>query len=156
MANPKVFNGVRDSFTILCTFYTEVAQEVGRDRAVELYGKYGEGFGEMIGNIIKDHKEDKKAAKKVAARLEEMMEGFGISPKLEITPTKILSHIHACPIYDGFLAAGIDHETIESMCRSASGCEAAALERVVPDAGISLAKFRTVPDDFCTEEFKLA
>jgi hypothetical protein len=156
MAKPQVFNGVRDTCTILGTFFTEVSQEVGKERATELYGKYGDGFGEMIGNMIKEHQGEKKAAKKVAAQLGELFEGFGVGAKMEVSPTTILTHSHACPIYDGFQAAGLDHETIEAMCRSAAGCEAAALKRIVPDAELALTKFRATADDFCTEEIKLA
>ena len=121
-----------------------------------MYGKYGHGIGEMIGNMIKDHRGDRKPAKRVGARLRELYEKFGIDAKMEIGQTTIRAHTRVCPIYDGLMAAGLDHETIEGMCRSALGCQAAALGRVVPDAGVSLTKFRARPDDFCTEEITLA
>lgn len=156
MAKPHVYNAVRDSFTILGTFFAQVATEVGKERAIEMYGKFGGAIGEMIGNMIKDHRGDRKPAKRVGARLRELYEKHGIDARLEIGQTVIKAHSNVCPIYDGLMAAGIDHETIEAMCRSALACQAASLGRVVPDAGVSLTKFRAKPDDFCTEETTLA
>ena len=156
MANPQVFNAVRDSCTILGRFFTEVSQEVGEKRAAEMYGKYAEGFGEAIGNLIKENKGQEAATEKIAAGLDVMFAGFGIDGKFDITPATIECHTTACPIYDGFLAAGLEHQTIETMCRSAGKCEATALERIVPDAEISLVKFKEKADDFCTEVIKLS
>lgn len=156
MANPQVFNAVRDSFTILGMFFNEVAREVGTERATEMYAKYAEGFGEAIGSLIREHQADEEAAQKVAAGLEVMFAGFGIEGEFDIAPTTIHFSTSACPIYDGLHAAGVDHHTIEAMCRAASECEATAARRLVPEAEISLTKFRDGADDVCTEVIKLA
>jgi hypothetical protein len=156
MAKDEVFTAVRDSCTILGGFLTEVFQEVGRDRATEMYGRVFDGFGEMIANVVEEHRGDSEGAGKVAAYLEQLYEGFGIDAELEISPTTILTHSHACPFYDGYKAAGLGHETIESLCHSAIACEAAAFKRTVPDGNLSLTRFRATPDDFCTEAIELA
>ena len=155
MANPHVYNAVRDSMAILGSFYAQVAEEVGRERATEMYGKYAEGFGERIAGIIHEHRDEPYAAQKVASGLREMMEGFGIDAKLDVGLTMIRVETPNCPIYDGLRAAGLDHEVVESMCTAASSCEAAALQRVFPEAEISLPHFRNGPDDTCIEEIRL-
>lgn len=156
MAKEEVFDAVRDSCTVLGGFFSEVAQDLGMERTTEMYGRVFDGFGEMIANVVEEHRGDADAAGKVAARLEQMYHGFGIEAEMEVSPTTILAHSHACPFYDGYRAAGLDHDIIESMCRSAMACEAAAFTRMVPDGTMSLPKFRATPDDFCTEKIELA
>lgn len=156
MAKEEVFNAVKESFTLFGGFFTEVSQDVGPERATEMYGRVFDGMGELFGTMVEEHRGDEEAAGKVAAALEQLNHAFGMYPEMEITPTRILVHSHACPIYDGYRAAGLDHDTIEAMCRSSVACEAAAFRRIVPDGNMSLAKFRAAPDDFCTEAIDLA
>jgi hypothetical protein len=156
MASKEVFDAVRDASTVLGGFFSEVAQDLGMDRATEMYGRVFDGFGEMIGNVVAENRGEDDAASATAAYLEQMYEAFGLEAEIEIGPTTVLAHSHACPFYDGFLAAGLDHDTIESMCRSAMACEAAAFNRIVPDGTMSLPRFRATQDDFCTERIDLA
>lgn len=156
MAQQEVYDAVKESFTILGGFFTEVSQDVGPERATEMYGRVFDGMGELFGTMAAKHRGDADISGKVAAELEQLYPAFGIDPEMEISPTRILVHSHACPIYDGYRAAGLDHDTIEAMCRSSVACEAAAFRRIVPDGNMSLAKFRAAPDDFCTEAIELA
>ena len=156
MAQREVYDAVKESFTILGGFFTEVSQDVGPERATEMYGRVFDGMGELVGNIAAKHPGDAEISGKVAAELGQLYRAFGIDPEMEIGPTRILVHYRVCPFYDGYRAAGLDHDTIEAMCRSAVACEAAAFKRVVPDGSMSLAKFRATADDFCTEAIELA
>jgi len=156
MAQREVYDAVKESFTILGGFFTEVSQDVGPERATEMYGRVFDGMGELVGNIAAKHRGDADISSKVAAELGQLYRAFGIDPEMEIGPTRILVHSHTCPFYAGYSAAGLDHATIESMCRSSVACEAAAFKRTVPDGNMSLRKFRATPDDFCTEAIELA
>ena len=100
MAHEEVFNAVRDSCTLIGGFVTEVAQEVGMERATEMYGRVFEGFGEMIANVVEEHRGDAEAAGKVAAELEQLNDSFGMEPGMEISPTTLLVHSRSCPFYD--------------------------------------------------------
>ena len=156
MAQKEVYNAVKESFTLFGGFFTEVSQDVGMERAAEMYGRVFDGMGELVAKVVEEHRGDEDATGKVAAALEELYEAIGVSPEMEITPTRVLVHSHSCPFYDGYRAAGLDHDTVEAMCRSAVACEAAAFKRIVPDGTLSLSKFRDASDDFCTETIDLA
>jgi hypothetical protein len=156
MAKEEVYKAVKESCTILGKFFTEVSQDVGLERAAAMYGRVFDGIGEMMGGVVEQNLGDAEAAGNAAAQLEQMYDAFGINPDMEIGPTRIQVHTRTCPFYDGYAAAGLHHDTIEAMCRSAVACEAAAFKRIVPDGNLSLHKFRATPDDFCTEAIDLA
>jgi hypothetical protein len=103
--------------------------------------------------MIKDHPGD---AATVATEMNAMQESFGLKATMEVGTSTITNHVEACPIYDGLLMSGIDHDTIGELCRASASCESAAVKRIVPDADASLKEFRSGPDGVCIEEIKLA
>jgi hypothetical protein len=80
------------------------------------------------------------------------MMGF-VDATVEATPTSLIYKTHKCPLYEGFLEAGVDHKTIAAHCQGKDNAGEIQAQRYLgSDAGLKLRKFRSGPDDYCIEE----
>jgi hypothetical protein len=147
MASEVAFNAAKSVFTMYGAFFKTVAQEIGMERALALHAEYGEAWGAVLADTLKKQGIEKG--------LKEMSESMGFSSEIEVSPSKIVSKVYQCPCYEGFKAAGLDHETIKAMCHRMGEAENASLKKLVPNASATLIKFRSAPDDFCQEEIEM-
>jgi hypothetical protein len=133
----------------------DVAGELGMDRALELHAKQGENFGTALAGMLRDRQGDGDLKiENLTAVFSEAGEGFGLSPDVEETPTKVSFTHHACPIYNGLKMAGWTHEEIKAACEGMAGKEIAALKEAFPQLS-GCVEFRSTPEDPCVEEFSL-
>lgn len=71
---------------------------------------------------------------------------------VEESPQKVVAKYSNCPIYEAAQQMGIDHATIEHMCRSGPGrFMDVAAKQLNPGLKYQL-KFRPTPDDTCKEK----
>jgi len=156
MQKEDAFNATRVMSTLYGGFYKEVAKEIGREKALALHAKQGEGFGDMLAGMLRAQVADKglnmKTLSSVACGPPAV---FGMTPEVEERATSLKLHTHQCPMYDGWKEAGLDHETIGSMCRATATAEYAALTKEFPQVSVRL-EFRSAPDKACVEEYTLA
>jgi hypothetical protein len=156
MQKEDAFNATKVMCTVYAGFFKDVAKEIGTERAVVLYAKQGEPFGAMLAGMVRAQVADTGLnIKTLSSVLSTAPAVFGMTPEIEETATAVTLHNHQCPFYDGFREAGLDHETIGSMCRAMAATEYAALTKGLPQVSARV-EFRAAPDKACIEEFSLA
>jgi hypothetical protein len=137
-------------------FFKDVAKEIGSEKALALHAKQGEPFGAMLAGMLQAQAADKGLTITTLSSVVSAAPAiFGMTPEVEETATLVKLHTHQCPMYDGWKEAGLDHETIGSMCRAVAATEYAALTKAVPQVSARL-EFRSAPDKACVEHYSLA
>ena len=155
MPREAAFKSGRMAFAVYGGFFKDVAEEIGIERALALHVKQGDRFGAMLAGTMKERLSRKPLdTRTLASVLSEADAAFGLSFEIEQDPTSVTVRGHACPIYDGLKAAGVDHQTIELMCRGISAAEVAELKKSYPQLSASL-RFRSTPEGSCVEEWAL-
>jgi len=155
MGREDTFTSATNAFSMYGGFFKDVAQEIGREKALSLYAKQGELIGTMLAGMMKGQLgEEDLDMRTLASAWSAGFERSGFTFEIEENLTSIKMSVFQCPIYEGFVRAGLDHKTIESACRGISAAECAALKKVFPQLSGCL-KFRTAPDKPCVEEFFL-
>jgi hypothetical protein len=79
---------------------------------------------------------------------------LGMTPEIENNANSFALSWRRCPMYEGLRMAGLDHATIEAMCKCSTEAGYAAHKKVFPQLSGAL-KFRVAPDQPCVEEFTL-
>jgi hypothetical protein len=156
MQKEDAFNATKVMSTLYGGFFKEVAKEIGREKALALQAKQGEAFGDMMAGMLRAQVADKGLnIKTLSSVVSAAPAVFGMTPEVEEAATSFKLHSHQCPMYDGWKEAGLDHETIGSMCRALAATEYAALTKAFPQVSARL-EFRSAPDRACVEEYSLA
>ena len=116
---------------------------------------YAEAFARQL-ELLKDRQGDSDlSVQNLTQVFSEVGQGFGLSPEVEETPTKVSFTHHVCPIHDGLKMAGWTHEEIKAACEAMAGSEIAALKEAYPQLS-GCVTFRATPDEPCVEEFSLS
>jgi hypothetical protein len=155
MSREDTFNGVRAGFLYKFAYFNTVAQEIGMERALALYTKMEEEMGAASGKMIKEQAGVEEIDAKTAQTLiGSSLEGIGMRFEvLEESPQRVVFKPGKCPVYEAARMLGMDHETIEAICRAGSirGMDATA-KQLNPNLSFELRTFRAGPDDSCIEE----
>jgi hypothetical protein len=139
-------------------YMNAVAQELGWERAIALYSDMAEGLGALQGKMIKEQAGIEDVDAETAHKLlKSVLDSLGMcSEVIEAGPQRVVSRPGRCPIYDSARMMGIDHETIEKLCRAGAIRSMAAMTRQLnPDLSYELRAFRASPDGSCIEEIVL-
>jgi len=159
MATEDKFDGAKKVFTMFFAYLNTVAQEIGMEQAAALDTKVDETMGTAQGKMIKEQagieEIDVKAATLMA--INSIREDFGIiSEVIEESPQRAVTRCARCPVYEAAQTAGLDAETIETLCRTGSiRYMDAMVKQLNPNLSYQLRKFRSAADDFCEEEILL-
>jgi len=118
-------------------FFKTVAQEIGMERALAIHAKLGEPFGIQIGEAFKQKFGNKKPdTESLKAIFQPIYTSFGaytrITYEYKVTPKTLSIVIAKCPLYEGFKAAGLDHETIGKMCKAMIKVELSQVRSLYP------------------------
>jgi len=148
------FNAAQNAFQWTGMIFQNVVQEIGLDRARELcikpFEHYCQGRAKQITTALENNELDLKS---IAAQDEMFWLTGGYDTKVEATPTSLITTTNKCPLYDGFLAAGIDHSTIEALCRGKDDAGDAQYKQLLGShAGLKMRRFRSGSADYCIEE----
>jgi hypothetical protein len=137
-------------------FFKAVAQEIGMKRALALQAKLGEPFGAQIGETLKqkfgNKNPDTESLKNI---LQPMYKRFGFTnEEYKVTPKTLSITFPSCPFYEGFKAAGLDHETIMNMCKAMGDVEYNLVKNLYPKVEPN-AQFRESPKGSCLEKWTI-
>jgi hypothetical protein len=140
-------------------FFKAVAQEIGIERALALHARLGQPFGVQIGEALKQKFVNKKPdTESLKAIFQPMYTHFGAYTSLtyeyKVTPKTLSIVIAKCPLYDGFKAAGLDHETIGKMCKAMIEVELSHAKNLYPKIEGS-AQFKDSPEGSCVEKWTI-
>jgi len=158
LTKEETFNAAKNVFSFNGAFFNNVAQEIGLERALNLYTKTSEMTGVQMGQMTKEQMGIKELDAKTAAMVaRSVVSGFGISNvDAEEKPTSVLIKVHECTMHEGYRAVGMDDETIEAICRKGSlRFLDTFFKQLDPNASYQLKRFRSAPDDCCEEEITL-
>jgi hypothetical protein len=155
MAQDDKLVGARNAFSLYFAFMSDVAGEIGLQRAVDLSDARDELTGTQRGRMIKQEtgtaEFDIKAAAK--ATRDSIYQDFGITSKVvDETPKSVVVQCGRCPVYEGASMAGFDHDSIGTQCcAGAIRYVDALVKELNPDLSYELRKFRTSGEGFCEE-----
>jgi predicted ArsR family transcriptional regulator len=155
MAAQDAVNAARFAYTAYDTFLMGVAQEIGLDCALEVQAKAMEAMGTAQGQMLKEQTGIEQAdAQMVYGILSQMLDGVGFATKvMEAGPERVTFRAAQCPIYEAGRLIGLDHTTIEAICRSGGICTMDAVTRQLnPNLRYQLRTFRSSAEAGCVEE----
>ncbi len=155
MGRKDVYNGMASGISILGLYFKSATDNLGQEKALDLYEKVGENFGAGNAQTWKEKFNGKTpTAKELRDTLSTMYKGMGFEFSMRAGKYKVTNKISKCPFYDGLAMAGLDHETIHSMCLRASRGEEKALKAAFPEFDV-FAEPRKSPDGICLEGYKI-
>ena len=135
----ETYNAAKAIFGTFGEFVKDVAEEIGWEKTIEIYGKMGERGGAQMASFVKNQAEN--------ARMDElgkMQSGFynvsGWDMEYAATPSSVEFLVHTCPCFDGFRYVGIEVEHLNALCRATHKGMDNALKAVFPKA-----EFTSVP-----------
>ena len=154
MSMEDTLNGATMAMTFLYGYLNTFAGEDGMERAMSLQTKMCENMGVMQGQMMKEQAGTEEIDLQTAWSMAKIVpEGIGISTEvIEETPEGIVAQFGQCPVYSACQMLGMDHDTIENICRCGSARFMDSLtQQLNPNLRHELRKFRSSPDDFCVE-----
>ena len=155
MGKKDVHNGMASGISILGLYFKSAADNLGQEKALDLYEKVGESFGAGNAQSWKEKFQGRTpTTKELRDTLSSMYKGMGFEFSIRAGKQKVTNKISRCPFYDGLALAGLDHETIHSMCVRASRGEERALKAAFPELDV-FAEPRGYPDGVCIEGDKI-
>ena len=135
----ETYNASKAIFGLFGAFVKDVADEIGWEKTIEIYGKMGERGGAQMAAFLKTQAEKVRTDK-----LGKMQTGFynvsGWDMEYKTTPTSVEFLVHTCPCFDGFLENGIEVEQLNALCKATHRGMDKALKAVFPKA-----EFTSVP-----------
>ena len=154
MGIEDTYSGATAAMTFFNAYINTVAEEMGMDRAMNLFNTMSETIGTMQGKMMKAQagieQIDIKAAWSV---VKTYPESLGIRTEvIEESRQEIVVKLGKCPIYSAAQRMGLDAKTIETMCQNFSArLMDAVIKQFNPNLSYQLRKFRLEADDFCEE-----
>ena len=157
MSPEEAFDVSKTVYTDFYAYIKAVADEIGWERTLAILTKTNEANGVNLGKKIKEESGGIEFDVQTTARkiIELARNIGGIDEVIEDTPQKFVTKTGAgkCPNYAAGKAAGLDNETIKSICAAGSlRFFDTLVKQLNPELSYKLGKFRSGPDDFCLEE----
>nr|NIV39757.1 hypothetical protein [Anaerolineae bacterium] len=148
------------AYTFLFAYINTAAQEIGMERAIELDTRMCETMGAAQGMALKEQAGmEELGLEAVTALTERFLEdGLGITSKLlEEDANRRLFAVGRCPVYEAAAELGMDHATIEALCRSgAIRFMDTMVKQMNPALSYQLQEFRSSAEGSCKEAMYLS
>jgi hypothetical protein len=155
-ATQEAFEAAKLAYTLYGWLLQEVAKEVGWETAIRAQSRLGDRFADLYSRMFKEKCAGAELGGDViAATLNESYQHFGSDHEIAMHGDAVAFRTTRCPIYEGLTASGMDHDTIEKVCCSATFREAELMHERFPELTAKL-KFREQAQEACVEEFALA
>ena len=139
MWSEEIFNVATAYCMAMGAFFHEVVKDLGTDQAlamlIEPRRRFFRERARRVQQFMKRQEFDLNA---FAGEAEKMWQQRGFDSLIKPTSTSLISTTRNCPFYAGFLAAGVDHNTIEAFCRGKDEAGDAQYKQFVgPYAGLN-------------------
>ena len=155
MGIEDTYSGATAAMTYFNGYIKKVAEEIGMDRAVNLFTQMCETMGAMQGKMMKEQAGTEEIDAKTAwSLIRTVPEGIGITSEvIKEGPQEVVVKMSKCPVYTAGQMLGLD---VETLCRNgAAKLMYTATKELNPKLSYQLRKFRSGPDDFCEEAIVL-
>lgn len=160
MATADIFTGAKNAYTFLFAYLNTVGQEIGMERAMALDTRMCEAMGAAQGMAMKEQAGMEELSIQAVSSLNErfLEDGLGItSQPLEEDAHKHLFKVGRCPLYEAAAELGMDHDSIEALCRSgAIRFMDTMVKQMNPALSYQLQQFRSSAEDSCVEAMYLS
>jgi hypothetical protein len=160
MATEDIFTGAKNAYTFFFAYLNTVGQEIGMERAIALDTRMCEAMGAAQGMALKEQSGMEEFGLEAVTALSErfLEEGLGITSQLvEKAPQKHLFKVGRCPLYEAAAELGMDHASIEALCRSgALRFMDTMVKQMNPALGYQLQEFRSSAEGSCLEAMVLS
>ena len=160
MATADTFTGAKSAFTFLFAYLNTVGQEIGMERALALDTKMCEAMGAAQGMAMKEQAGMEEIDLQAVNSLNErfLEGGLGITSELlEEGARKHLFKVGRCPLYEAAAELGMDHASIEALCRAgAIRFMDTMVKQMNPALSYQLQQFRASAEDSCMEVMYLS
>ena len=157
MSGEEAYNAAVKVYALYGAFFKEVAQEIGKEKALALHEKTHELIGIKTGHMLKEQIGDVEFDLKILTNiLRKGNMSIGIDCEMVETPGSLLLRNSRCPMYDGYRMGGLDDDTAETLCKVGAPAKlGSTLRHLNPDVVYQLNHYREKPDEVCEEEIKL-
>ena len=155
--NEDVWKGASTGCTVLVAFFNLVAEEVGREKAVEMLRKLGSGMGAQEGDMCKQQLGGQKLdVKKLSELVINASADFGDQMEIEYEDDSFKLKIYNCPLGGAYKALGMDLEAGKKICDHFGGSYCESFMKVLAPGGkYEVVRFRENWDDYCEERYSL-
>ena len=138
-------------FALYGGFFKHVAEEFGVEKALELQAKSGKEAGERIGRWMRERRGvDMLDAETFLPLLKEINDPFGYDSTYEVESNRVILTTHRCPLYQGLLDYGHDHNRSGYLCGYLLRAFFKGLKEVYPNVEYDL-DFREDMEGRCIE-----
>ena len=155
MASEDIFTGAKNAFTYMFAYVNTVGEDIGMERALALDTKMCEVMGAAQGMAIREQSGMEDISLQAATPFIDrfLEDGLGITSQLlEEDAQKRLFKVGRCPLYEAAEALGMDHASIEVLCRSGAIRFMDTLAKQLnPAFSYQLREFRSSAEDSCIE-----
>jgi hypothetical protein len=157
MSGEEAYNAAVKVYALYGALFKEVAQELGKEKAVALHRKAHELMGIKTGRMIKEQMVDAEFDLETLARvLRNANMSIGIDCEMVRAPGSLLLRNSRCPMYDGYRTAGLGDDMAEVLCQVGAPAKlGSTLRQLNQDAVYQLKYYRDKPNERCEEEIKL-
>jgi hypothetical protein len=143
-----MFNASKFVYTAYGVFFKGVIDELGEEKAYEIYMKTGRDNSEWLRDLLGDEKD----LVKLATTLHDINYSVGLDSDIVVeSDDSVVCYNKKCPRYNGFKAAGLTDDQIKRHCTSGimRGFEK-NLKRVDPSLRMNIRKW-DAPNNLCEE-----
>ena len=149
----EMYNAMKIAYTMFGTYIKDTADKIGWDKAIEIRRLAGERNGKQQVKFYQTHDPETRLAE-YGKNTVDYQNPIGWDIEYEATESELVFNIKVCPLFDGFLEAGIPVERINELCKVTHFAMDEELKKVFPDA-----EFTSVPkpskEDYCIERVYL-
>lgn len=149
----EVYDSVKAIFGAYGKFIKDVADEIGWEKAVEIYAKSGQREASQIIQFIKTHDTDTRL-KDWAEEYPRFYNSSGWRMGADVTRDTVEYTIHRCPVFDGFFDAGLSREEINELCRANHVAQDRLIKTEFPGAGFA-SRVKPSKEEPCREKYTI-
>ncbi len=155
MSKKSSYIASKGAMSLYGGLFRSVVQEIGLEKALAMHGNLWGSMGAISAGMLKEKLGRKKVNLAAWQSIEERFcEQFGMGSEFKKRGSTLSIKTVDCPIYEGWKAAGLDHNTIGLMCSRMADAVYLELKKDFPRVSGCL-KFRAASDEACVEEFVL-
>ena len=153
MSFEDFFNSRMGVMTVLGGYIKAVIEDQGLEKALEYNIRAAEIDAELITKDLASP--DKYITPQDAKTILESHKTSGIKSTIEIVGNEVINNNRRCVYYDGWLAAGLEPEVIERLCRDRFTLGGEKVWKILnPGIETELRQFKDNPDGLCVEVIK--
>lgn len=149
----ETYSAVKAAFAMFGTFMKDTAEEIGWEKTMKIRDLAAVRNGDYANEFFKTHNKETRLDE-YGAHVASLQTPWGWEIDYDASPSELTMDIKVCPLFDGFLEAGMTVKEINAVCKSTHYALDRTLKKEFPEA-----EFTSVPktsiEASCIERIKL-